>query len=361
MESKKFVLTHDPKTRWTVKTTKSILILDTKTKKRIGRESECKRLCKKKSKIKKVKKSGSKKSILTSEQKPKKKIGKKIIPNLDEVKIQYCNGCEVEHPITDFSIRCKATGVRHRQCRKHQKKVANKKKYTYPKERKCPGCKFILPIEKFRFRSKLTGRREYHCGKCTDERRDLELKREKMRNWSKSEKGQQYKKEYNEKYKPIRNAREKERCKEDPIYRLKKNVRCRVYDALKNQGQKSTRKIKYLGLSVPLYMKWLEYQFDENMNWDNYGKYWEIDHIKPLNSFNLENEDEIYEAFDWKNTGPLEASENSKKKDKVDMKLINEHREIVEGYFLHMKELDEKIDDNDRYSYYTTRLCGFND
>lgn len=30
----------------------------------------------------------------------------------------------------------------------------------------------------------------------------------------------------------------------------------------------------------------LEMNFKDNMNWDNYGKFWELDHKKPLQSFN---------------------------------------------------------------------------
>ena len=49
------------------------------------------------------------------------------------------------------------------------------------------------------------------------------------------------------------------------------------------------------------------------MNWDNYGSYWEIDHIKPVNTFDLSKEKEILECFNYKNTRPLSVVENRKR------------------------------------------------
>ena len=39
----------------------------------------------------------------------------------------------------------------------------------------------------------------------------------------------------------------------------------------------------------------------DDMNWNNI----EIDHVKPISSFDLSNKDELLEAFNWKNTQPL--------------------------------------------------------
>lgn len=39
----------------------------------------------------------------------------------------------------------------------------------------------------------------------------------------------------------------------------------------------------------------LENQFDDVMNWSNYGTYWELDHIKPITAFKFNSyEDEEF-------------------------------------------------------------------
>src|SRR5258708_428803 len=94
------------------------------------------------------------------------------------------------------------------------------------------------------------------------------------------------------------------------------------------------------------------------MSWNNYGSYWEIDHVKPIASFDLTKEAEIHEAFDWKNTRPMEKASNTSKGDTIDWKVINSHRDVVEEFLARTVMEECEIGDNNRYSYYTIRLCG---
>ena len=57
-------------------------------------------------------------------------------------------------------------------------------------------------------------------------------------------------------------------------------------------------------------MERLESLFDDEMNWDNYGKYWEIDHIIPLFTFDFSNPINISKAFNYTNTRPLSIEKN---------------------------------------------------
>ena len=52
------------------------------------------------------------------------------------------------------------------------------------------------------------------------------------------------------------------------------------------------------------------------MSWENYGE-WHIDHIIPLNYFNLFDESELYVAWNWRNLQPLWESENCSKQARV--------------------------------------------
>jgi 5-methylcytosine-specific restriction endonuclease McrA len=51
-------------------------------------------------------------------------------------------------------------------------------------------------------------------------------------------------------------------------------------------------------------LSYLESQFTTDINWENYGIYWEIDHIKPLSKGG---------SFHYTNTQPLTISENLSK------------------------------------------------
>lgn len=129
----------------------------------------------------------------------------------------------------------------------------------------------------------------------------------------------------------------RERRKNDRQYRLLCNLRSRVMCAVKNRSE-STKSL--LGCSIPEFEKYIESQFTPEMNWSNYGKYWEIDHIKPCCSFDLEDEAQQKQCFHWSNCRPLSGVANRAKiaQDKANHrkhKMVNQEpvdsaREIAE-------------------------------
>ena len=84
----------------------------------------------------------------------------------------------------------------------------------------------------------------------------------------------------------------------------------------------SHRLLKIMNCNNLFFFKWLEFQFNENMNWTNYGKIWNIDHVIPVSSFNLLNEDELKRCYSWTNLRPCMKEENTRKANKVDYDLI---------------------------------------
>ena len=113
--------------------------------------------------------------------------------------------------------------------------------------------------------------------------------------------------EYNRLY------REKRR-KNDIIFRIASNLRSRVSMAIKRNKNGSA--IKDLGCTVGELKLYLESKFQPGMNWDNYGK-WHIDHIKPLSSFDLTNNQNMLIACNYKNLQPLWAFDNLSKSDHI--------------------------------------------
>ena len=91
-------------------------------------------------------------------------------------------------------------------------------------------------------------------------------------------------------------------------FRLQLIVRSRIYQGIKNFNyKKKNSNIEELGCYIKSYIVYLEQQFDENMNWGNYGIYWEIDHTIPISKGG---------GFHYTNTTPMEITENRKKSNK---------------------------------------------
>lgn len=68
-----------------------------------------------------------------------------------------------------------------------------------------------------------------------------------------------------------------------------------------------------VGCSSSELKKHIEAKFVEGMSWDNYGEVWQIDHIRPLSSFNLSQVEEINQANHYTNLQPLFSKDNLNK------------------------------------------------
>ena len=95
----------------------------------------------------------------------------------------------------------------------------------------------------------------------------------------------------------------------DPTGQLARVVRHRVYPALKNGKEMSSR--EYLGYNIETFKKHIERQFTEDMSWKNYGE-WHIDHKRPL-KYNKPSFEVVAQRLHYTNTQPMWASENMSK------------------------------------------------
>lgn len=83
---------------------------------------------------------------------------------------------------------------------------------------------------------------------------------------------------------------------------------------------------KLVGYTCEDLMKHLEKQFDNKMNWNNYGSYWVIDHKIPKKFFKFSSfKDKAFKkCWDLKNLQPMEKFENMRKGSKLrDNKIKN--------------------------------------
>lgn len=136
-------------------------------------------------------------------------------------------------------------------------------------------------------------------------------------------KNSEYHKIWYEKNKKIKLLKSKfyneKRESEDPEYKLRRRLRSRLTTALKKYLKVpfKERNINLLiGCSLAELRKYLESQFKDDMNWNNHGKLWHIDHIKPCRLFNLSDIEEQRRCFNYRNLQPLYAQENLKKNGK---------------------------------------------
>ena len=124
-------------------------------------------------------------------------------------------------------------------------------------------------------------------------------------------------KEVREAKRRAKNAAYMKRRREDPVFKLRHHVSTLVYHAItlrqgKTKGGSTFAHLPY----TPLQLKeHIEKQFDACMTWDNYGSYWQMDHIMPQAALIYDSltHPNFAKCWDLSNLRPLEKSKNASK------------------------------------------------
>ncbi len=106
--------------------------------------------------------------------------------------------------------------------------------------------------------------------------------------------------------------------KEDPKFRLDLNMANYIRQSLKDK--KAGRGWESLvGYTLKDLIKHLESRFDKNMTWENYGNYWQVDHIFPrsLFKYTCPEDSEFKKCWALENLQPLEKTANLRKSNKI--------------------------------------------
>lgn len=123
---------------------------------------------------------------------------------------------------------------------------------------------------------------------------------------------------YRTKNRTILNAKRCYKIKHDLNCKMRYNVKKSLTRALKEyNGKKANKTMSYHGCTIQELISHVESTWQSGMSWENYGTYWEIDHIKPIAMFNFEEQSEIYRCFNYKNLQALTREENLSKCDNI--------------------------------------------
>lgn len=123
-------------------------------------------------------------------------------------------------------------------------------------------------------------------------------------------------------------ARIQARLKEDAEFKVGFYLRSRLRSAIR--GKRTSKRaagsfVGDLGCTIAELCAAIEVQFHSGMTWDNRGKIWQLDHIKPIAAFDLMDKAQFLEAAHYSNLQPLLLSDHREKSVK-DLKVILENR-----------------------------------
>lgn len=112
----------------------------------------------------------------------------------------------------------------------------------------------------------------------------------------------------------------------DPTFKLTKSLRRRLRRALKS-NYKNSSAVRDLGCNIDELKVYLEKQFAPEMNWENYGTVWHIDHIIPFMWLDLTQYAHQRLVCHYTNLRPMFITDNlSRTYDDIN---VNEHMELI--------------------------------
>lgn len=186
----------------------------------------------------------------------------------------------------------------------------------------CLSCNIEKDLNKINFRiCKYSSGKPYFKARCRDCERKFakayasEHKYEKkLYDINYASNNPNYRKEYKLKNRIKINKQNREKLKNEPSFKLRKNCSRAINRMLKlnNSSKNSISILKYLQYSIDSLKDHLEKMFDNNMSWENYGIYWHLDHIIPQSDliyFSMEDQN-FKKCWALENLRPYPAKQN---------------------------------------------------
>ncbi len=103
----------------------------------------------------------------------------------------------------------------------------------------------------------------------------------------------------------------------------------------------------YFGLDINSFRQWIEIQFTEDLNWENFASKWQFDHIVPVAYFDFEKEEDLKLCWNFINIRVEKVELNKVRGNRIDVIAVKAYFETLHrntSYFLCTKML-AKIDE----------------
>jgi len=264
------------------------------------------------------------------EKQEKIKKGEIVLPDQSTNPSKICKVCG----ITKEAIMFRTTYNTCKDCMNAQRRLqrsGGKEKQLITEGKKlCKYCK----------KEKVESMFRHNRAKCIDcERKDgrqyrqSDVGKEKSKKWleSNSEKMTELQANWYQKNKKKINEKYVQRYNSDEGFKMHRLYQVNLNDAIHGPMTDITP-IGFLGCSYAFLSEWLQFCFKPEMSLENYGTYWSVDHVIPVDTFDLTKKEEQDSCFNWLNICPLEKKLNNSKHADIDKTQIAEHLKKLEDF-----------------------------
>jgi len=233
---------------------------------------------------------------------------------VDNMESKVCSKCNIDLDISNFTKSSRnKTGYENscKKCRnvgrrKNRANLRESQNFKYIEGKICGDCR------------EYKNRNDYYVSRnCTDGLRSICKKCANSRH----------------------NEYSKNRRKTDLMFRLSATIRSYLHKSLKaGNCTKNSFTESYLGRSVESFKQYISLWFEDDWNWDNYGKVWEIDHIIPVSAIKCDDDARV--IWHFTNMRATSIAENRLKSGKLLDNGINEMIISMQDAMLELAEFN---------------------
>jgi len=145
--------------------------------------------------------------------------------------------------------------------------------------------------------------RKEHYKKTAEEQRKR-CRRYYAKHRKKIQRQKQKRRAENEEVRAAERRRTAKRRAIDLEFRIMKCMRARLSRAVRSPNRAGSA-VRDIGCSIEFFKQYIASKFLPWMTWDNWTKKWQLDHIKPLASFDLTDREQFLAACHYTNLQPL--------------------------------------------------------
>ena len=85
----------------------------------------------------------------------------------------------------------------------------------------------------------------------------------------------------------------------------------------------------FFGLDIETFRNWIELQFDDELNWENFSTAWQFDHIVPLDYFSFLAEEDMKLCWNFVNIRVNKTISNSIRRGRIDPIAAKTHFQVL--------------------------------
>jgi hypothetical protein len=217
-------------------------------------------------------------------------LSAEVIQSEADREMKLCSGCETEKSFAEFNKSNRARHGLHNHCRACQQ-VSRRRFYEANRESEIASTKAGRATARAAWKARYVSDPEFKA-------KVLEYNRARRRT---------------DQARKLANEAKRRNEEAFPSAKIARNLRVRLRKAVVGVNRAAAT-MDLLGCSIDEFKTHLERQFEPGMSWDNYGYHgWHIDHIRPCASFDLTDQAQQYECFNFRNTRPAWRFDNQSK------------------------------------------------